>query len=143
MVSIVGVCRASRGLIQAFASLFHCRPCRFHGHRTSGQATFVATFSRLLAIFCTFRTFCPTRCFVDKILRVYMCQTIYVYIYPASDPTTVKLFRVFQSSYERTVMLCSSNIDFKELLLLLLAFYKLRIQSTTENDEIQDIGIVR
>lgn len=81
MVSIVGVCRASRGLIQAFASLFHCRPCRFHGHRTSGQATFVATFSRLLAIFCTFRTFCPTRCFVDKILRVYMCQTIYVYIY--------------------------------------------------------------
>lgn len=113
MVSIVGVCRASRGLIQAFASLFHCRPCRFHGHRTSGQATFVATFSRLLAIFCTFRTFCPTRCFVDKILRVYMCQTIYVYIYLASDPTTVKLFRVFQSSYERTVMLCSSNIDFK------------------------------
>lgn len=95
------------------------------------QATFVA-FSRLLAIFCTFRTFCPTRCFVDKILWVYMCQTEL-----ASDRTTVKLFRVFQSSYERTVTLCSfvrATLILRRAIAFITAFYRLRIQSTDERD---------
>lgn len=70
---------------------------------------------------------------------------MYIYIYFASDPTTVKLFRVFQSSYERTVMLCSSNIDFKGSA---TAFITRVLQATNtehggQRREIQDIGIVR
>lgn len=96
------------------------------------QATFVA-FSRLLAIFCTFRTFCPTRCFVDKILRVYMCQTEL-----ASDRTTVKLFRVFQSVHTRgqlrSVPLPEQRWILRRATAFITTFYRLRIQSTDERD---------
>lgn len=33
-------------------------------------------FSRPLAISCTSRTFCPTRCFADKVPWIYACRTV-------------------------------------------------------------------
>lgn len=97
--------RPSRGLIQTLFrySILVCAD--FMG--TKRPASHLRDFSRLLTIFCTFWTFCPTRCFMDKILWIYICQTD-CYTAKQTTVTSLRTFEVREKKQLRSRL--SSNI---------------------------------